>query len=157
MSSAASSLFPTQLSHPTEPFLRGSRLNPRLFGHDGNSKGCSSIMLLGLCSSLGLARSPAELSNSGHRDGVALDIKDRPLEIHLKTPKLLFSLENSGPHIQLACSDGNQSSRQDKIAQDQPGNGPRGKPGAGFVWQLPLPQRPPAPYLVNRTLQMLHS
>lgn len=62
--------------------ISNSRLNPGLLGHDGNTKGCSSVSstpLFGLCRSLGLARFPAELSNSGHRDGAALPLKTSPL------------------------------------------------------------------------------
>lgn len=87
--------------------LSDSRLNPGLLGHNGNTKGCSSVsstMLFGLCRSLGLARFPAELSNSGHWDGVALAIKTGPLrDLKSQTPKSLASLENSGLHIQLTC------------------------------------------------------
>lgn len=87
--------------------LSNSHLNCRYLGHDGNTKGCSSVSsttLFGLRRSPGLARFPAELSNSGHWDSVALAIKTGPLRyLKSQTPKLLVSLENCALHIQLAC------------------------------------------------------
>lgn len=84
-----------------------SRLNPGRLSRDGNTKGCSSVSsttLFGLRRSPGLATFPAELSNSRHQDGVALDIKTDPLRyLKSQTPKLLTSLENSGLRIQLSC------------------------------------------------------